>query len=80
MEEAETVKRIFALTAEGLSRQKVCDVLNAEGRLNKSGKPFSTSTIQTVLGNERTYRGEYHYGQNDTWVTGQHEPILKGEE
>lgn len=79
-EEAETVRRIFELTAEGLSRQKVCDALNAEGRVNKSGKPFSTSTIQTVLGNERTYRGEYHYGQNDVWVTGQHEPILGEDE
>lgn len=79
-EEAETVKRIFSLTEEGLSRQKVCDILNAEGRLNKSGKPFSPSTVQTVLGNERMYRGEYHYGKNDIWVTGQHEAILKGED
>lgn len=75
-EEAETVRRIFALTAEGKSRQKVCDVLNAEGRVNKSGKRFSPSTVQTVLENERMYRGEYRYGKNDIWVTGQHEAIL----
>lgn len=76
-EEAEVVKAIFEMRAEGKSMRAIIDGLEERGYKTRSGKPFPISTIQSILNNERTYRGEYRYGQNGTWVKGQHEPILK---
>lgn len=76
-EEAEVVKAIFEMRAEGKSMRAIIDGLEERGYKTRSGKPFPISTIQSILNNERTYRGEYRYGQNGKWVKGQHEPILK---
>lgn len=80
-EEAEVVREIFRLKdGEGMTYQAVVDRLNAEGKLNRSGKPFVISTVQTIYENKNVYMGLYRYGKRSNkdaeWVQGQHEPIL----
>ena len=79
-EEAPTVRFIFKMKSEGATMQGTVDALNAAGYKTRRGKPFVTSTVQSIWNNERTYRGEYHYGKDGKWVKGVHEPILKKEE
>lgn len=81
-EEAEVVREIFRLKdCEGMTYQAVADALNQEGKVNRSGKPFIISTIQTIYENKKVYQGMYRYGKRSNkdaeWVKGQHEPILK---
>ena len=83
-EEAETVREIFRMKdAEGMTYRDVTDALNRAGKLNKSGKPFIISTVQTIYENKKVYQGFYRYGKRSNkdaeWVKGQHEPILKEE-
>lgn len=75
-EQAKTVRLIFELKGSGKTYQQVVDTLNAQGYTNKSGGKWSISSIQVVLGNEKTYRGMYKYGKDGEWVQGEHEPIL----
>lgn len=79
-DEAETVRKIFEMKKSGSTYKEICDKLNAEGKVNRSGTKFSISTIQTILGNEKTYQGFYRYGKDGEWVKGVHEPILKEEQ
>ena len=76
-EEAEIVKFIFERKFQGKTMLSTVDALNQEGFKTRNGKPFVISTVQSIWNNERTYRGEYKYGENGTWVKGEHEPILK---
>lgn len=76
-DEADTVRKIFDMKKDGATYKEICDELNAEGKTNRSGSKFSISTVQTILGNENTYKGLYRYGKTGKWVKGQHEPILK---
>lgn len=81
-EEAETVREIFRLKdGEGFTYQAVAEALNREGKVNRSGKPFIISTIQTIYENKKVYQGMYRYGKRSNkdaeWVPGQHEAILK---
>lgn len=76
-EEAEVVRQIYRLRAEGKTMQDIMEYLNENGYKTRGGKKFLISTIQSILNNERTYRGEYRYGKDGEWVKGQHEPILK---
>ena len=83
-EEAETVREIFRMKDdEGMTYRDVTDALNRAGKLNKSGKPFIISTVQTIYENKKVYQGFYRYGKRSNkdaeWVKGQHEPILKEE-
>lgn len=74
--EATIVRRVFELRNSGMTMRGICDKLNEEGYTTRGGKAFVISTVQSILRNERTYRGEYKYGDGE-WVKGQHEPILK---
>ena len=74
-EEAETVRRAFELKDSNATYQQTCDILNAEGRTNRSGSRFSI--IQIIWGNRKLYEGYYKYGKADEWTLGVHEPILK---
>lgn len=74
--QAPAVRLIFKLRKDGATMQTIADTLNKEGYVTRAGKPFKTSTVQTILANEPTYRGMYRYGKNVQWVQGQHEPIL----
>ena len=83
-EKAETVREIFRMKDdEGMTYRDVTDALNRAGKLNKSGKPFIISTVQTIYENKKVYQGFYRYGKRSNkdaeWVKGQHEPILKEE-
>lgn len=79
-DEAEMVKRIFELRESGLTLQDIADLLSDEGCRSRSNKRFGASQIKSVLSNQKTYEGQYKYGDNMMWVQGVHEPILKVEE
>lgn len=76
-EEAEIVRKVFELRKKGVTLMGIADALNEAGYQSKSGKKFAHSSIQTILNNEDTYRGEYHYGSGGA-KKANHEPILKG--
>ena len=75
-EEAEIVRLVFQLKAEGGTLMGIAAELNKRGYRSKKGLEFKHSAIQTILNNEKTYRGIYKYGNGEETV-GQHEPILK---
>ncbi len=75
-EEAEVVRFVIESKDEGKTYQAICDMLNAEGKTNRSGTKFSISTIQVIVDNKPLYQGMYRYGKNGDWVQGEHEPIL----
>ena len=75
-DEAIIVRRAFELRDAGNTIRGVADRLNEEGYCGRNGKPFTSSTIQSILGNRKTYEGYYRYGKNDEWVKGKQEPIL----
>lgn len=78
-EEVEIVREIFSLRAKGMSMQKIASVLIDKGIKTRSGSYFTSSGVNSILKNEKTYRGWYHYG-NESWVRGVHEAILEGDE
>lgn len=73
-EEAEIVRLVFSLRAEGKTLIGITNELNARGFRSKKGNEFKHSAIQTILNNEDTYRGNYKYGKESCENT--HEPIL----
>lgn len=73
-EEAEIVRLVFSLRAEGKTLMGITDELNKRGYRSKKGNEFKHSAIQTILSNEDTYRGNYKYGKESCENT--HEPIL----
>lgn len=75
-DEAEIVKFIFDRKFSGKTMLSTVDALNEAGYKTRNGKAFVISTVQSIWNNERTYRGEYKYGDNGEWVKGEHEPIL----
>ena len=74
--EAEIVRQIFKMKQSGLKFREIAAALNEQNFKNRSGNNFSISNVQSILNNEKTYRGYYKYGNMD-WVKGKHEPILK---
>ena len=66
----------FELKDNLVTYVKILETINGEGRRNKSGGKFCMSTLQTILGNRKTYEGYYHYGKDGEWVKGQQEAIL----
>lgn len=77
--EAEVVRLVYKLRSECQTMPQITDALNNAGFKTRKGGQFYTSNVQSILENEKTYRGEYRYGKNGTWVKGQHEAILKGD-
>lgn len=75
-EEAEVARYIFDLRNRGYSMRSISGALELKGYTTRKGGKFQASTIKGILDNERTYRGEYKYGDGE-WVKGQHEPLLK---
>lgn len=75
-DEAKVVRRIFyEHDRNGCKLEDIANILNREGYRSRSTKPFSISTVHSILQNRRTYEGFYHYSGSD-WVKGQHEAIL----
>lgn len=50
-EEAEVVKRIFEMYAQGLGAIRICDVLDMEHMRPRGGKKWAPETISTILNN-----------------------------
>lgn len=75
-DEAIIVRRVFELRDAGNTIRGIADKLNEEGYCGRNGKPFTSSTIQSILGNRKTYEGYYRYGKSDEWVKGKQKPIL----
>ncbi|SCY52711.1 recombinase family protein [Lysinibacillus fusiformis] len=87
--EAKTVRRIFELYIAGNGYKAIANRVNKEGHLGKRGKPFSISTIKTILENP-VYVGMIRYDVRRNWTDkrrgdinptpilqqGVHEPIL----
>jgi site-specific DNA recombinase len=74
--EADVVRFIFDRKHAGCTMISTVDALNEAGFTTRRGKKFVISTVQSIWNNERTYRGEYRYG-NGEWVKGEHEPIIE---
>lgn len=77
--EAEIVREVFEMKDSGSTYQAICDKLNSDGKVNRSGSKFQIGSVQSIYENRKTYQGFYKYGKSD-WVKGVHEPILKGDE
>jgi len=87
--EAKIVKRIFELYIAGNGYKAIANRVNKEGHLGKRGKPFSISTIKTILENP-VYIGMIRYDVRRNWTDkrrgdinptpileqGEHEPII----
>jgi site-specific DNA recombinase len=74
--EAKIVRLIFEQRKSGATLKSICDLLNSSGYKTRKGGQFYISNVQSILGNENTYRGMYRYGKKGEWVQGQQEPIL----
>ena len=75
-EEAEVVRFVINAKDGGMTYQTICDLLNHQGKTNRSGTKFSISTLQVIIDNKPLYQGMYRYGKDSEWVEGEHEPIL----
>lgn len=75
-EEADVVRKTFELRRSGYTLLGIVDFLNKNGYKTRAGKDFVLSTVQSMINNEKTYQGYYHYGKDGNWVKGQHEAIL----
>lgn len=53
--EAPAVKKMFEMTKDGYSYKQISDELSGLGYFSRSGKPFSFSTINTILKNDKYY-------------------------
>lgn len=87
--EAKIVKRIFELYIAGNGYKAIANRVNKEGHVGKRGKPFSVSTIKTILENP-VYVGMIRYDVRRNWADkrrgdknpnpvlqkGEHEPII----
>ena len=62
-EEAETVRRLFALREEhpDWTLQRLADRLNSEGHRTKLGAEFKPMTVKRALDRRSLYEGEYCY-------------------
>jgi len=75
-EEAEMVRLVFRLLDGGSSLQSVADCINNQGYLTRSGTEFTKSHIRSIRDNRQLYLGYYRYGDMESYVPGQHKPIL----
>ncbi len=78
-EQAKIVRMIYDMKKNGSTYRQIVAALNDNGYVNKSGGQWAISSVQVILGNEKTYRGYYKYGKNGDWVKGEHQPILADE-
>lgn len=65
-EEATIIKEMFEMYAAGNGFRTIAQSLTKEGKLNRSGKPWPTSSIRNMIRNERYYgidnSGKYKSG------------------
>jgi len=65
--EAEIVRRIFSLRAQGSTLEAIADDLNNAGIKTRRGRGWHASSVRTVLRNEADYRGGPRNGSGRTW-------------
>jgi len=70
------VRRVFALSDEGLKLQEIADKLNAEGFTTKQGALFAPTQVMRIIKRRRFYEGGYSYSGIST--KGQHAAIVDG--
>lgn len=73
--EAEAVRKIFGLRAEGKAHRKIADAITELGYRTRKGKNIAYSTVAQILENEDFYLGNWRYG--DVYIKDHHEAILK---
>lgn len=61
--EKQAVTMIFEQRAQGVSMQKIADILNEQGYLSKANRPFKPTGIREILINP-CYKGEIHYNRS----------------
>lgn len=71
--EAELVKEIFTLYADGLGYKAIVNRLNQDGKRGKCGKMFAIASVQGIV-NNAIYIGKVHFGPD--YYEGVHEPII----
>jgi site-specific DNA recombinase len=79
-DEAQTIRRIYAMRQQGMSYRVIADVLNSEGIPTKRGGKWYAGTVRYILDNPK-YRGavEYYFrfdGEAHVLEDGKHEAIL----
>lgn len=74
--EAEAVRIIFRLRAEGLKLQAIADELNTRGLETVKGAKFSPTHVHRVLARESFYRGAGVLARSYDAEAGAHSPIL----
>lgn len=62
LHEAEAVKLIFEMYADGYGYSKIIDVLNSRGYKTKKGQDFGKNSLYEILGNEK-YTGTYVFNR-----------------
>lgn len=65
--EAVIVRKIFEYADQGMGFKAITRRLNEEGYRSKTGKPFSTNSIKTILNNPM-YIGKIRYNQVVDWA------------
>lgn len=63
LKEKQAVELIFQQRANGMSLQKIADLLNEKGFTTKLNRPFKTTGIREILTNP-CYKGEMHYNRS----------------
>ena len=74
--EAELVKEIFMLYADGLGYKAIVNRLNQDGKRGKCGKMFAIASVQGIV-NNAIYIGKVHFGPD--YYEDLHEPIISQE-
>ncbi|MBQ6700732.1 MAG: recombinase family protein [Oscillospiraceae bacterium] len=64
-DEAQTVRRIFDMYLLNYPKQKMADILNAEGKKTKSGKDFCKNSFESILRQEK-YKGNYCWNKSSS--------------
>ena len=77
--EAEVVKLIFELYAEGQGYRRIAEELSKRGITSRNGKPFATSTLNKMITNEK-YKGTLICGKTRyNFFTKKNDPVPKNE-
>lgn len=77
-EEAEVVRRVFAMYLEEISCERMAEIFQAEGIQSRKGEPLGAEVLRAWLDNE-TYTGTLVLGRHYSDVLGEHSKLNKGE-
>lgn len=75
--EAELVRRVYQLRAEGVKPNPIAAKLADEGYRGRKGSLLERASVVSILKGRPLYEGWYKYGKDSVWIPGLHEPILE---